>query len=130
MDWHYTLLCYNTLGWKGLPQTNTLAIGTICKLWRKWRDGVVLTTHYFLCDLQIDSISQGVSSQEWCNIADYCAHSQVMKKMKCCEYNFWAIFTKTKCDQNTSLEIENLVTLSCAIWVWLRCLTDQHEPSQ
>jgi hypothetical protein len=28
MNWTYELLCYNTLGWKGLSVTNTLAYWT------------------------------------------------------------------------------------------------------
>ncbi len=28
--------CYMTLGWKCLPEANSLAYWTICKKWRKW----------------------------------------------------------------------------------------------
>jgi hypothetical protein len=41
------MVCYVTLGWKGLPKTNTLA---------------------------------------------YWAHSQVVKKMKCCECGLWLLW--------------------------------------
>jgi hypothetical protein len=57
----YKLECRITLGWKGLPVTNTLAYWTHQKLRRKLSNGnmaqgAILTTLHFLCNLQISTI--------------------------------------------------------------------------
>ncbi len=50
--------CYITLGWKGLPGTNTLAIGPILKLQSVVMMilGAIFTTLHFICNLQISPI--------------------------------------------------------------------------
>jgi hypothetical protein len=43
------LECYTVLGWKGLPVTNTLAIGPVHKLRRKWdgKRSIILNIQLF-----------------------------------------------------------------------------------